>query len=106
MLIRPINRDEIEADRRSPADSGWPLKVEDPARFAQLIEQSQVALIAVHEGTVVGFIRALTDGFFNGYISMVAVSKAHRGKGVGTALVREAMDTKRMNWRWVFHRQL
>lgn len=93
MLIRPITRDEVEAARRLLADSGWTRKVEDAAKFEQLIERSQVALVAVHEGKVVGFIRALTDGIFNGYISMVAVSKAHRGKGVGSALVREAMGT-------------
>ncbi len=93
MLIRPITRDEVEAARRLLADSGWTRKVEDAAKFEQLIERSQVALVAVHEGKVVGFIRALTDGIFNGYISMVAVSKAHRGKGVGSALVREVMGT-------------
>lgn len=93
MLIRPITRDEVEAARLLLADSGWTRKVEDAAKFEQLIELSQVALVAVHEGKVVGFIRALTDGIFNGYISMVAVSKAHRSKGVGSALVREAMGT-------------
>ena len=93
MLIRPITRDEVEAARRLLAESGWTRKVEDAAKFEQLIERSQVALVAVHEDKVVGFIRALTDGIFNGYISMMAVSKAHRGKGVGIALVREAMGT-------------
>ena len=93
MLIRPINHTEIEAARRLLADTGWTRKVEDIAKFEQLIERSQVALVAVHEEEVVGFIRALTDGIFNGYISMVAVSEAHRGQGVGSALVRAAMGT-------------
>ena len=93
MLIRPITHTEIEAARRLLADTGWTRKVEDIAKFEQLIERSQVALVAVHEEEVVGFIRALTDGIFNGYISMVAVSEAHRGQGVGSALVRAAMGT-------------
>jgi ribosomal protein S18 acetylase RimI-like enzyme len=93
MLIRPITRDEIEAARRLLAESGWTRKVEDASKFKQLVERSQVALVAVHEEKVVGFIRALTDGIFNGYISMLAVSEPHRGKGAGSALVREAMGT-------------
>jgi ribosomal protein S18 acetylase RimI-like enzyme len=93
MIIRPITREEVEPARRLLAESGWTRKVDDAAKFALLIERSQVALVAVHEDKVVGFIRALTDGIFNGYISMVAVSKAHRGRGVGSALVREAMGT-------------
>jgi ribosomal protein S18 acetylase RimI-like enzyme len=93
MHIRPINRDEIEHARRMLAESGWTRKVEDTAKFEQLIERSQVALVAVQDDKVVGFIRALTDGVFNGYISMVVVSKAHRGKGIGSALLREAMGT-------------
>lgn len=93
MLIRPIIPVEVEAARRLLADNGWTQKVEDPAKFERLLERSQVALVAVHEDQVVGFVRALTDGVFNGYISMLVVAKAHRGKGLATALMREAMGT-------------
>lgn len=99
MEIRPIRPDEIEAARRLLADNDWGPRVADPGVFAQLVERSQVALVAIDGGRVVGFLRAISDGFFNGYISMVVVAATHRGRGIGSALVRAAMGSnERMTW--------
>jgi ribosomal protein S18 acetylase RimI-like enzyme len=97
--IRPILADEIEQARAILAASGWSERVGDPAWFRELVERSQVVLVAVEDGKVVGIVRALTDGMSNGYISMLAVDETHRRRGIGASLVRAAMGENRdMTW--------
>ena len=99
MKIRPIAPDEIEQARLLLAADGWGPRVEDAARFRELVARSPIALVAVENDTVIGFLRALTDGLSNGYISMVVVAEEHRRRGVGSELVRAAMgDDGGMTW--------
>lgn len=99
MQIRPILPNEVEAARRLLVAAGWDRKVSNADEFAELVARSQRALVAVQDGEVIGFIRALTDGLTNGYISMVVVAEPQRGSGVGRALVEAVMGhNARMTW--------
>jgi GNAT superfamily N-acetyltransferase len=99
MHVRPIQASEIEQARSLLVASNWGPRVADAETFRELVSRSQIAIVAVQGEAVVGFLRALTDGMFNGYISMVVVAESHRGKGVGTLLVHTAMGSDlKMTW--------
>jgi len=99
LKVRAIEPSELEAARRLLVASGWDRRVSSADEFRELVSRSQVALVAVEGSEVVGFIRALTDGLSNGYVSMVVVAQDHRRKGIGRALVQTVMGTdRRMTW--------
>lgn len=100
MHVRAIQPADHEAARQLLIAGGWSdHRVRDAAGFALLLQRSQRCLVALVDDQVVGFVRALTDGLSNGYISMVVVDAAHRGQGVGSALVRAVMgDDPDITW--------
>src|SRR5262245_59713925 len=100
MEVRAIRPSEHEAARALLVANGWSgHRVSDPLSFSLLLRRSQACLVTLIDGEVVGFIRALTDGVSNGYISMVVVAQTHRKQGVGTSLVRAVMgDDPNITW--------
>jgi predicted N-acetyltransferase YhbS len=93
--IRAIQSSEIEAARRLLAANGWSKRVADAAQFQLLVSRSQRALVAVDNGEVIGFARALCDEIANGYLAMLVVAPSHRRRGIGQALVKAVMGEDR-----------
>lgn len=93
MDIRHIRPSEFPAAFDLLVSNGWHHRIGSLGEFAKLMEASQIADIAIIDGHVVGFVRGITDGLSNGYLSMVVVASGHRGKGIGRKLVEHAMGT-------------
>ena len=96
MQVRSIQPSELEAAQRLLLKNGFEgERLTDVERFRELISRSQRALVAVEAGEVIGFARAICDELSNGYLSMLVVAEQHRGRGVGTALVKAVIGEDR-----------
>jgi ribosomal protein S18 acetylase RimI-like enzyme len=99
VTIRDLQPGDIAAAHALLARHGWAQRIGSMERFTLLLERSQRIAVAVLDGEVVGFARALTDGLSNGYLSMVLVAPEHRRRGVGGALVRHVTgDDPAITW--------
>ena len=100
-FVRKIDVSEIEKVRVLLANNGWADRVGDEDRFYWLIDNSNVANVAVVDKRVVGFVRAITDRLSNGYISVLIVDPAYRKQGVGRALINSVIEFGRPEVTWV-----
>jgi ribosomal protein S18 acetylase RimI-like enzyme len=99
VVIRPISNSDLSTVQSLLVAGGWEQRAADITELTELIQRSQVALVAEAEGQVVGFVRALTDNIANGYISMLVVAPQSRKRGVGSALVKACMGSNpEMTW--------
>lgn len=68
---------------------------------AQISSSLNVGLYAT-AGEQVGYARIVTDGVSLAYLADVYVLAAHRGRGLGLAIVDFAVEHGR-SWRWLLH---
>jgi ribosomal protein S18 acetylase RimI-like enzyme len=75
---------------------GWPRQFSSEVHMRLLAGSDHVVLARDTEtGQVAGFITAISDGVFNGFIPLLEVLPAYQGQGIGQALMRQMLDKLR-----------
>ena len=70
--------------------SGWPVKP-SPERHLELLRRSYAVELALHEGKVVGFATATSDGVLSAYIPLLEVLAQYQSQGIGSELIRRLL---------------
>ena len=87
VAIRVWTDEDFPAVQRLSKIEGWPTPEERPGEARAAWQQSWPALVAMEGDTVIGFVRALTDGEVTTYIAELLVESRLRGVGIGRALL-------------------
>ena len=63
-----------------------------PERLRIAVERADLALVAVQDDQVVGFVRTMSEGAFAVYIADILVLPEHQGQGIGRNLLAAVLD--------------
>ncbi|MCU0492878.1 MAG: GNAT family N-acetyltransferase [Chloroflexaceae bacterium] len=74
---------------------GWPNPPSAETHFEILRNSALMVLARIDDGTVVGYITAISDGISCAYIPHLEVLPTYQGQGIGTELVRHMVDRLR-----------
>lgn len=91
MITYRHDLDGVTAAQLNGFFEGWPSPPTADALLAVLRDSSHAILAVDEDGTVVGFINALSDGRLASYVPLLEVRASHRGAGIGSELVRRML---------------
>jgi 8-oxo-dGTP pyrophosphatase MutT (NUDIX family)/GNAT superfamily N-acetyltransferase len=86
-VLRPWAEGDFPAIQSLSAAEGWTTPTARPEASLASWRAAWPALVAVADGAVVGFLRAVSDGAVSTYVGEVIVAPAWRGRGLGAALL-------------------
>jgi len=96
---RTAKESDHHAIRRFLSENGWETRVADADRFKKMVKNASRTVVALNDGEMIGFARALCDDASNGYIGTVAVAEEMRGRGIGREMVRRLLgDDTHITW--------
>ena len=89
-------RVDVEAVFRFLAGEAYWVRGRDRDTIARLVRESTRVIAAyAPDGALAGFLRVISDGSNVAWLGDVFVVEAHRGRGLATELVREAVEDPR-----------
>ena len=96
MIRYHSNVDDLAAERLVGFFVGW-RTTPSPETLLRILRQSDRAIVAIDEKTedVIGFVTVLTDGVLTAYIPLLEVLPSYQGAGVGSELLRRAVESIR-----------
>jgi len=82
----------VSSDRLKGFFVGWP-NPPSPEMHLKILKRSHQVVLAVdgETGNVVGFINAISDGFYCAYIPLLEVLPDYQSRGIGQELVRRML---------------
>jgi GNAT superfamily N-acetyltransferase len=85
--------DGVEPARLQGFFEGWP-SPPSPERHLDLLRGSYRICLAREPGSrqIVGFANAISDGVLYAFIPLLEVLPSHRGRGIGSELIRRLLD--------------
>jgi ribosomal protein S18 acetylase RimI-like enzyme len=84
--------DGVTPDHLHGFFEGWP-SPPSPDEHLEILRGSYRVVVVRETGSpqVVGFVNALSDGVLSAFVPLLEVLPSHRGRGIGTELVRRLL---------------
>ncbi len=99
IYYRPVTLDDYEQVKSLLEALGWHYRTREESRLRRMIDNADRTVGAFSDETLVGFVRALCDEAFNGYIGTLGVLPDYRGQGIGRELVNQITeDSPEITW--------
>jgi GNAT superfamily N-acetyltransferase len=91
--IEPLGQAHLDGLIALVAAEGWTEYADDVERtYRALTAPGVTTLVAIVDGWVAGAIQVQSDGLIQAHVSMLLIDRSQRGVGLGSRLLREALE--------------
>ncbi len=90
--VRPFEPADLDGVIALCLAEGWPSYPEDPARALRALTAPGVTTVVAAEASrVIGFAQLMSDGEIQAHLSLIAVAKDRRRRGVALAMLKDVL---------------